>query len=214
MSDPLLEVYRNFKQNCDPIDFLHAIESNEDFIMPTIPEVKPLRQSSAAPLTMPLTPQVFLGQPLMAPVAFLPPDRPNSKQPSYKREVHDPTPWTKSGLSSAFQDSFEVMGVRGVGHRASSVGSDAESMNIGRGAPSLPPSVSATMQQMQDRERIAVYNNFIKLTSLSVKIYSCTPKSLPPDLRNNLLHAVSVNPRSFGLYLTSRFEGAGARKGP
>jgi len=211
VSDPLLEVYRNFKQNCDPTDFLHAIESNEDF-MPTIPEVKPLRQSSAAPLTMPLTPQVFLGQHLMAPVAFLSPDRPSSKQPNYKREVHDPTPWTKSGLSSVFQDSFEVMGVCDVGHRTSSVGSDAESMNLAR-APSLPSSVSATMQQMQDRERVALYNNFIKLTSLSVKIYSCTPKSLPPDLRLNLVRAVSLNPGNFGPYLTSRFEGVGALKG-
>lgn len=188
MSDPLLEVYRNFRRNYDPTEFLHAIESNEDF-MPTIPEVKPLRQSSAAPLTMPLTPQVFLGQPLMAPVAFLPTDRTNPEQANYKREVHDLTPWSKTGLSSVLQDSDEVMGVYGVGPRASSVGSDAESMNIARG-PSLTPTPSVTMQ---DRERVALYNNFIKLTLLSVKIYSCTPKSLPPDLRLNLVRAVSLN---------------------
>eukprot|EP00210_Caulerpa_lentillifera_P009035 g8623.t1 len=180
VSDPLLEVYRNFTQNCDPTEFLQTIQSNED-LMPTIPEINPFRQSIAPPLTMPLNPQVFLGQHLMDPVAFLTHDRSISKQTKYKGEVHENIPWSKNCGS----------------HRTSSVGSESESMNLVRAAAvaaslQQPPTPSAatTRHSFSENERLAAYQNVIKLTSLSVKIFSCTPKSLPPELRSDLTRAV------------------------
>eukprot|EP00210_Caulerpa_lentillifera_P001128 g1087.t1 len=169
-SYPLLEVYRNFKQNCDPMDFLQKIESKEE-MMPTIPEMmSPQKQYMGAPLTMPLTSSVVFGRPLMDPVAFLKPDKTAIKPVNCKRDVSEMLPWAQNSLS----------------HRSSSSGSNSDNLNIpGVKNPSL-----LTVDPIRKNEVLDLYNNVIKLTSVSLKLYSCTPCSLPTNLRLSLVRSV------------------------
>ena len=158
-----------------PVDsrcYLRNLGDNLVSSCATIPEQQQFAGTVAgAPLVMPLAGSLFSGYPLMEPVAFVPPKSSADGIRYGEQCPHNPShlmyPWNPCPN----QESPPV--------RAAD--SDNSEWNVFFGA-----------ERMNHECRAVNYKNLLKLTSLSVKVFNCTPGDLPPTLKSQLLQAVMI----------------------
>lgn len=174
-SDPIAEVFRNFSQSTEARDLWNAMQT---------PVLRRDSQSSSSvrqnQVLLPQTREVLPGRPVLEPISMLG-SQPGSQfgthgmlgvgssqpQDSHNPEVH----------FTSFVDQIRVSGSDQLGY------TDTRQ-------PDMECAGIHQQDLFDDRGTAALYDSLLKLTSLSVKVFNCTPANLPAALRRELLGAV------------------------
>lgn len=173
--DPIAEVFRNFSQSSEARDLWNAMQSSVS---------RHDSQSSSSvcqgQVLMPQRREVLPGRPVLEPVPMLAP--PVGSQYGGQGMLSMGVSQSQDMKGSESHFSTFVGQLRSTGMGAMSL-SDARQ-------PDADVSDSQRQDMMDDRGTAALYDSLLKLTSLSVKVFNCTPANLPAPLRRELLGAV------------------------
>ncbi|GMH40654.1 hypothetical protein BSKO_08558 [Bryopsis sp. KO-2023] len=159
--DPIAQVFRNFSQSAEARDLWQVMQG------PVRHESQSSSSMQANQVLFPSS-EVLPGRPVLEPIPMLPPS--GGALPSHgmlgqqTHDVHNAEPQFTNVLAQLRGGDVDRMGLAERRHPESDM--------------------------FDEGGTAALYDSLLKLTSLSVKVFNCTPANLPGALRRELLNAV------------------------